>query len=245
MSDDGARPPDELRGSLFAIVPEWILQEDGDVVKLYAILDRYAGKDRRVWPGQTELAEKMRCSDRQVRRHLTRLREMGALSIVKRRYNGTTVYVLQKDPPDYNAWPERPDSPVLTDRTGESALSGHASPPNESQSTRAIEPEPPLSRGFDQFWTMYPRKEAKGTARRSWTTAAKKARAEDIIDGAIRYRDDPNRDDSFTAHASTWLNGERWNDGPLPPRNRGKSSTSHLPPSDRVMADDPNYWEES
>lgn len=137
--DDGERAPDLIGGTRFAIVPEWILEEPGDVVKLYGILDRYAGKDRLVWPGQAELAERMGCSERQVRRHLTRLRHIGALETVKRRYNGTTLYVLRKDDPGLSS-PERPDQPVLTDRTGSSALSGQGSPPNESHLTRAKEP---------------------------------------------------------------------------------------------------------
>jgi hypothetical protein len=33
-----------------------------------------------------------------------------------------------------------------------------------------------------------------------------------IIEGAKRFAQDPNRQDEFTAHASTWLNQERWSD---------------------------------
>jgi hypothetical protein len=36
--------------------------------------------------------------------------------------------------------------------------------------------------------------------------------------GAERYRDDPNRTDEFTAHPTTWLNRDGWNDAPLPSR---------------------------
>lgn len=72
---------------------------------------------------------------------------------------------------------------------------------------------------FDRFWSVYPRKTAIGAARKAWPKALKTADADAIVAGAIRYRDDPNRDPSFTAHASTWLNQERWNDDPLPVRN--------------------------
>ena len=71
---------------------------------------------------------------------------------------------------------------------------------------------------FDEFWKIYPRKTAKGAATAAWVKARKKASAEDLIFAAERYRDDPNRDPSFTAHASTWLNQERWLDDPLPAR---------------------------
>ena len=34
----------------------------------------------------------------------------------------------------------------------------------------------------------------------------------------MRYADDPNRVEAFTAHPTTWLNAGRWNDEPLPER---------------------------
>jgi hypothetical protein len=71
---------------------------------------------------------------------------------------------------------------------------------------------------FDTFWSAYPRKAGKGAAKTAWTKAVSKASAAHIIAAAERYRDDPNREDGFTAHAATWLNGERWDDDPLPSR---------------------------
>lgn len=71
---------------------------------------------------------------------------------------------------------------------------------------------------FDEFWQHYPRKQGKGAARTAWTKAIAKADASVIIAAAAAYRDDPNREDGFTAHAATWLNQERWDDEPLPSR---------------------------
>ena len=69
---------------------------------------------------------------------------------------------------------------------------------------------------FDSFWSEYPIKVGKATAMRSWMKAVKRGTAETIIEGAKRYAEDPNRDPAFTAHPSTWLNGDRWLDSPLP-----------------------------
>jgi hypothetical protein len=77
---------------------------------------------------------------------------------------------------------------------------------------------------FDAFWTAYPRKTAKGAATAAWVKALKKATAEEIIKAAHAYRDDPNREEGFTAHASTWLNQERWLDGPLPQKSPSAGS---------------------
>jgi hypothetical protein len=71
---------------------------------------------------------------------------------------------------------------------------------------------------FADFWAVFPRHEAKGTAERAWTGACKSADPRFILDGAQRYRDDPNRDPAYTKHPSTWLNGRCWEDDALPPR---------------------------
>jgi len=75
---------------------------------------------------------------------------------------------------------------------------------------------------FEEFWTIYPRKEGKGAARKAWLKAI----------GIIkRTQDDPerylkemtqryrahvdarsSRDRKFIPHAATWLNQERWTD---------------------------------
>jgi hypothetical protein len=72
---------------------------------------------------------------------------------------------------------------------------------------------------FSDFWIAYPLKTSKPAARRAFVKAVKNNNVELIIQGAKSYRDDPNRDPRFTAHAATWLNNERWNDDPLPDRS--------------------------
>lgn len=79
-----------------------------------------------------------------------------------------------------------------------------------------MNPEDPA---FDAFWNIYPRKEGKAKARLAWMKAIRQAEIDTIMAGAQRYRDDPNRDPAFTAHPATWLNGDRWEDEPLPSRS--------------------------
>lgn len=79
---------------------------------------------------------------------------------------------------------------------------------------KPVDPDP----HFEEFWKTYPRKAAKGAARRAWAKAVRIATPDDIIAGAARYAEDPHRDESFTAHPATWLNGERWLDSSLPAR---------------------------
>lgn len=77
----------------------------------------------------------------------------------------------------------------------------------------------PTAELFADFWAVYPRKEGKRKAESAYAAALRRATPEQIRNGAIRYREDPNREPSFTAHASTWLARDGWDDAPLPSRN--------------------------
>jgi hypothetical protein len=95
--------------------------------------------------------------------------------------------------------------------------------------TRSVVRKPVDEEAFVEFWAAYPRKESKGQARVAWSRATRKATPSDIIAGAVRYASDPNREPSFTAHATTWLNGERWLDSPLPEReSRGERKVNEV-----------------
>lgn len=66
----------------------------------------------------------------------------------------------------------------------------------------------------------YPRKVGRPKAYTAFLAAVKRGvEPLAIIHGAERFRDDPNREDAFTPHPTTWLHREGWNDGPLPARS--------------------------
>lgn len=71
---------------------------------------------------------------------------------------------------------------------------------------------------FTEFWSVYPRRAGKIKARDAFSKVLKTTDAQTVIDGAKRYADDPNRQDEFTAHPTTWLREGRWEDDPLPSR---------------------------
>jgi hypothetical protein len=74
----------------------------------------------------------------------------------------------------------------------------------------------PFNKGFDTFWAVYPKKDDKPLAKRSFEKALDRAALDVIVAGAERYRDDPNREHAFTKNPSTWLNADAWENGPLP-----------------------------
>jgi hypothetical protein len=74
---------------------------------------------------------------------------------------------------------------------------------------------------FAAFWAAYPLKVGKRKAEPAFTRAAKRADPAAIIAAAIAYRNDPNREQAYTAHPTTWLNRDGWDDDPIPPRANG------------------------
>jgi hypothetical protein len=78
---------------------------------------------------------------------------------------------------------------------------------------------------FDDFWKIYPLKVGKGAALKAFLKAVRTTDADIIIKGATRYKLDPNRSQAYTAHASTWLNAQRWLDEALPTRNLSSAET--------------------
>lgn len=87
---------------------------------------------------------------------------------------------------------------------------------------------------FAEFWKAYPKTADKPVAFKAWEKAIQRANPEEIISGAERYRDDPNRDDAYTKNAATWLNADAWENGPLPTRSFGGSREQQA--NDTAMA---------
>jgi len=66
---------------------------------------------------------------------------------------------------------------------------------------------------FEDFWSICPRKTAKGSARKAWVKAIKTTSPETIIDGMKVYAKTAiGTDPQYIAHPATWLNAERWSD---------------------------------
>jgi len=123
-----------------------------------------------------------------------------------------------------DAIPEaRSQKPEARDQKGDSE-----SPPTRSKSPKIDDAE------FDQFWRVYPRREAKGAARKAYERARKTITAEIIVEGAIRYaRERAHEDPKYTKHPATWLNGECWGDEPRQPHIIPPGSGSAASPSQR------------
>lgn len=72
---------------------------------------------------------------------------------------------------------------------------------------------------FEEFWAAYPRKQGKGAARKAWRKIRPGAPLHGRIMAAVKDNAARNpqwlRDGGqFVPNPATWLNQERWEDGP-------------------------------
>lgn len=65
---------------------------------------------------------------------------------------------------------------------------------------------------FDDFWEIYPKKVAKGSARKAFAKISASEHKK-IVDGIGRYKDSGLWNDwQFIPYPATFLNQERWED---------------------------------
>jgi hypothetical protein len=86
-----------------------------------------------------------------------------------------------------------------------------------------------LERAFTEFWNVYPRKVGKNEAKKAFTKAHAVANGEVVL-GAQRFAADPNlpTDKNYIPHPATWLNAGRWEDEPLPHREKSPEEKAAL-----------------
>jgi biotin operon repressor len=181
-----------------------------------------------------DLADEIGLSLKQVKRIIDKLRARGVLLIEQMggidRRNFYRIDLKWADPLDPNGTdgttPYGPDG-----RAPDGTDVPYIKEPKEKKDKRTLVRKPVDDHDprFEEFWATYPRKSAKGAARRAWARAAAATDPNLIIAGAARYAADPNREDTYTAHPATWLNGERWLDDALPARaSRGDRKTNEV-----------------
>jgi hypothetical protein len=92
-----------------------------------------------------------------------------------------------------------------------------------------IKPDDIYNGHFEDFWAAYPRKIGKGNARKAFASAMKKASIEEISSGLNAQLSILSaKEQKYIPHASTWLNGERWNDEPTHNQDRDSRSNATL-----------------
>ena len=161
-----------------------------------------------------------------------------------RRDRATTTYEM----PRFAAWLEATHGVTPASPRGSNGVTPvvERGDTGDANGVTPLSPEPPLEppiepkeqdRALDdrfaEFWSIWPKERRQGTgkAREAFANAVagkavqgRKRPPTDpaaIIAGARRFAEDPNLphdEPTFIPYASTWLNQDRWLDGPLAPR---------------------------
>lgn len=198
---------------------------------LLVIADHANDDGMEAWPSQATIAKKASVSIRTVQRAVNNLVKEGYVRMEKHR-GGSATCREDRRPHRYTIKINRlrGDKETTRVKRGDSDdLDGATSTPSTGRLSRPknLPIEPPLETpGFDLFWSIYPLKVGKKKAEQSFANAMAEVEASVIIEGAMRYAEDPNRVQQYTAHPTTWLNAGRWADAPLPDRELSKEEKS-------------------
>lgn len=190
---------------------------------LLVIADHANDQGTQSYPSQQTIANKASISVRTVQRSVNTLIEKGYVRVFKgqggsancrddRRPHLYMINIHKLRPDTVTSREARPDTDDAYGVTITPSTGGQSRPMNHPIEPSIESPD------FEKFWNVYPIKVGKGAAKKAFEKAIRMASVEDIIKGATRYKLDPNRVDAYTAHASTWLNAQRWLDDPLPVR---------------------------
>ena len=213
----------------FEMVPHWLLHEPSVsalAVRLYMMLRQHANATGTCFPSRQRLAGLLGVSLPTLDKAREQLVAAGAVCMTQRRTDEqrwlSTSYHVHWNQDAGCAWnPSKDSSLPLVKNLPDPSKETYELTNTHRTKTQLQEHSPDAD--FDAFWAVYPRKSGKIDARKAWDQVLASADAATIIAGALRYRDDPNREAAYTAHPGTWLRAGRWEDDPLPPRSAGRT----------------------
>jgi hypothetical protein len=175
----------------------------GEALLLHLALADFANDEGMCFPSQKTLARKARCSENYVRVAVKRMVKDGLLEITAPANGRGNANTYQLKPHSAN-----PHSPVPHSPRRETPFAEKSTPLIKNHQ------EPSLSEEFNQFWDAYPRKVAKGIAKKAFGKAF--ANHPDLTIGrlleSVKQYEASVTDIKYCAYPATWLNGERWMD---------------------------------
>lgn len=209
-----------------------------DRLVLLAIADSAEDDGTNAWPGVDKIAKRAGITRRGAQQSLARLEVAGRI-IVEHQAGGPANLRADRRPNRYAV--------VMTGRTAVHPVTDDganaATPRGESHDTNGVNGRAPypskasiqktsslFSDRFDDFYSVYPRHEGKGAARRAWEKRVKAgADPAELVAGAIRtaeYHAAAGTEKKFVPLPGTWLNGEREQDDLGDPRRNNGSTVA-------------------
>jgi len=176
----------------------------GERLLLHLALADFANDEGMCFPSHHTLARKARCSTSWVSQTMRQMVNDGLIEVVERAGNGRGKVgryrlLLGGSESDLSR------SLGVTSTANRSHLTG-----DDTLLMNRHEP----SNTFDALWKAYPKKVAKGAARRAFDRLMRRPDAPtiDVLIKAVERYASNIRDMQYCAHLATWLNSERWLD---------------------------------
>lgn len=212
------------RAEGFAAIPNWMVRDQNVSVNELAVFASLASRSGLggIFVSQATIAAELGLSERTVRSVIGQLEQRNVIVRVRR---STDLRGKANRLPDgYELRPDAlPELPASVAGSNMQPANDDVATGKIAQSLPLIEVEPvevePVRAcevSFEDFWSVWPRKDAKKAAAAAWAKAVKRESPARIVIAATDYAEHPHRPErKFVPHAATWLNGDRWTD-PLP-----------------------------
>lgn len=197
----------------------------GERLLLHLALADFANDEGICFPSHATLARKARCSTGWVSQTIKQMIADDLLEVVERAGNGRGKvgrYRLLKGPTECDLSP-----PLGLTPTPDRSHLG-------TSDAYLLNRQEPLETGeqFETLWKAYPRKTAKGAARRSFDRIMRRKEpptVAELVSAVERYSQQFSSGAvslNYCAHLATWLNGERWLDEQPKAETVGKIETN-------------------
>ena len=180
-------------------------------IVLYWLADHHNGETNECFPSHKRLAELCEMTDRSIRTHLEELQSAGLIQIIERkRDNGSQTSN------SYNLLLTEADTPRKNFPT---LMENIATQPRKNLPTHNLVSNNLGNRtnymfnNFEEIWIIYPKKQGKGAARKSYERSLTKINPNILFDRIKEYVEAiKGKDIKYIPMLSTWLNQERWDD---------------------------------
>jgi hypothetical protein len=171
------------------------------------------------WPSIKRLASMVNSSERSVQRDIQHLQKIGELRV---EFQNAPTGGQYKSNRYFVTLPSTSGVTELDSGVTDSA-SGVTAGGVQTLIEPLLEPNNAQDDLFKEFWDNYPKKIDKAKAFRAFKSALKRAKFEDILAGAIAYRNDPTRKPDYTKYPASWLNADAWENAATLPEVRAAS----------------------
>lgn len=174
------------------------------------------------WPSQSYLAKHTELTRETINRHIKKLADAGILEVIHRSQDGVSL-------PNHYQFPKIDGARGVVTEDHRGCDGESQGGVTENHTEPSFEPSLNLKNGhsasppdrFEDFWKAYPVKKKKKGAREAWKRKKLDTKADELIaDVEARGKKDGQWLKGFIPHATSYINGELWEDEIEPPRGK-------------------------